>query len=57
VLSVAVTGAASPLGAAIAQALVAAEGIGRVVAVDDRRGTTEGAGDLLACRTATEQLR
>jgi len=42
VLSVAVTGAAGPLGAAIARALVAADGIGRVVAVDDRRGSTEG---------------
>lgn len=60
VLSVAVTGAASPLGAAIAQALVAAEGIGRVVAVDDRRGTTEGVtwrlGDVSSPAVA-DQLR
>ena len=34
----AVTGAASPLGEAVTAALVAAEGIGRVIAIDERRG-------------------
>ena len=42
VLSVAVTGAASPLGEAVARALVAAQGIGRVIAIDERRGSIDG---------------
>lgn len=60
VLSVAVTGAAGPLGAAIARALVAADGVGRVVAIDDHRGTTEGVtwrlGDVSSPAVA-DQLR
>jgi nucleoside-diphosphate-sugar epimerase len=60
VVSVAVTGAASPLGAAIARALVAADGIGRVVAVDERRGSIDGVtwrlGDITSPAVA-DQLR
>ena len=60
VVSVAVTGAASPLGAAIARALVAADGIGRVVAVDERRGSIDGVtwrlGDISSPAVA-DQLR
>lgn len=56
----AVTGAASPLGEAVAKALVAAEGIGRVVAIDDRRGSTAGVtwrlGDVTSPGVA-DQLR
>jgi nucleoside-diphosphate-sugar epimerase len=60
VLSVAVTGAAGPLGAAVARALVAAEGIGRVVAIDEHRGSTDGVtwrlGDVTSPSVA-DQLR
>jgi nucleoside-diphosphate-sugar epimerase len=60
VLKVAVTGAASPLGEAITRALVAADGIGSVIAVDERRGTTQGVtwrvGDVTSPGVA-EQLR
>ncbi len=40
-LTVAVTGAASPLGEAMTSALVAADGVGRVIAVDERRGRAD----------------
>jgi nucleoside-diphosphate-sugar epimerase len=60
VLTVAVTGAASPLGEAVTAALVAAEGIGRVIAIDEQRGRTEGVtwrlGDVTSPAVA-EQLR
>jgi nucleoside-diphosphate-sugar epimerase len=60
VLSVAVTGAASPLGEAVTAALVAADGIGRVIAVDDRRGRVDGVtwrlGDV-ASPAVADQLR
>jgi nucleoside-diphosphate-sugar epimerase len=60
VLTVAVTGAASPLGEAVTSALVGAAGIGRVLAVDERRGRTDGAtwrlGDVTSPSVA-EQLR
>ena len=59
-MTVAVTGAASPLGEAVTAALVAADGIGRVVAIDDRRGRAEGVtwrlGDVTSPDVA-EQLR